>query len=98
MESIDRDNYRITDFRAMGHGRILLKFVNGVWVENDLSDLIAIGGIFVRLADDNYLAQAKIGDYGMWIEWPGELDIGADTLWEDGTLATLPVEPVTVTH
>lgn len=90
MERIDRDNYRIVDFRALGGARIQLKYINGVWVENDLSDLVALGGICAQLADDAYLAQARIGDYGFWIEWPGDVDVGADTLWEDGVPVDCP--------
>lgn len=103
MERMREAEPEIVDFVAVGNGVIHLKYMNGLWVENDLSDLIAIGGIYARLADDEYLAQARIGDYGHWIEWPGEVDIGADTLWEDGVpvetpglALAAPAEPVAV--
>ena len=79
------------DFRALGSGRILLQFKPGTWVEVDLSFLIRVGGIFAPLADDAFLAQATIGDYGHWIEWPGEIDQPADSLWLRGKPVSLPV-------
>jgi hypothetical protein len=94
MDAISRSQYRIVDLRPVGRGRIQLQYVNGPWVENDLSDLIAIGGIYNALADDSYLAKVRIGEYGRYIEWPDEIDIGADTLWEDGVLVELPAQPV----
>jgi hypothetical protein len=93
MENISRDNYRITDYRPLGSGRIELRFINGVWVRVDFSSLIARGGSFARLGDDTYLAQGRIGDYGHWMEWPDELDFGADQLWWWGLPVAAPVEP-----
>lgn len=84
MQDIDRDNYRLTHFRSLGGGKVQLRFINGVWVEVDFAEAITAGNSFARLADDAYLAQAAIGDYGFWLEWPGELDFGADQLWRWG--------------
>jgi hypothetical protein len=96
MQDIDRDNYRLTDVQPIGGGKIHLRFVNGTWVEVDFAHLIAKGNMFANLADDAYLAQAKVGDYGFWLEWPGELDFGADQLWWWGepVQAAVPIPPV----
>ena len=84
MERLPDMEPQIVDFRPLGCGRIRLQFLHGPWVEVDLSYLIEIGGIFAPLADDSFLAQARIGDYGHWIEWPGEVDQPADSLWLRG--------------
>ncbi len=82
----------IVEFRSLGGHRILLQFRHGPWVEVDLSFLIDVGGMFARLADDSFLALGRLGDYGHWIEWPGEIDQPADSLWLRGKPARLPVE------
>ena len=45
------------------------------------SEVIARGGLFSQLADPEFFAEVKVGDYGDSIIWPGELDFGADSLW-----------------
>src|SRR5437016_1428837 len=92
MDRLKHIEPEIAEFRSLGGGRIRLRFRHGPWVEVDLGFAIAIGNMGARLAEDDYLAQARIGDYGHWLEWPGELDFGADQLWEWGTpLETQPV-------
>ena len=97
MERLKTMEPEIVAFRSLGRGQILLQFRHGPWVEVSLESVIAIGNMCARLADDDYLAQASIGDYGHWLEWPGELDIGADQLWERGIPAKAPaaIEPAT---
>jgi Protein of unknown function (DUF2442) len=86
----------IAGFRSLGAGRILLQFCHGPWVEVDLTELIAPNNMFAPLLEDEFLAQVVIGDYGHWIEWPGEIDLPADALWRRGVLVEIPAEPVTV--
>jgi hypothetical protein len=91
VQEISRSNYRIQDFHPLGRGRIELQFINGQWVEIDFAQLISRGGSFAQLAQDDYLAQGQIGEYGHWMEWPGELDFGADQLWRWGVPARTAV-------
>ena len=56
------------------------------WADGSVSvipfnDVIAKGGLFSQLADPDFFAKVKVGDYGDCITWPGELDFGADSLW-----------------
>jgi hypothetical protein len=76
---------RIVKFESLGRGRILLTFEPGEVLEVDLNPLIERGGAYSRLADDGYLSQATLEDWGHTLEWPGELDMGADTLHSRGT-------------
>jgi len=88
MEPMSREKYRIKSFRALGACRIQIQYSGGEWIEVDLSDLVAVGNLLAQLADDQYLAQGKIGEGAHFIEWPGELDIHADSLWARG----VPIE------
>lgn len=96
VEHLSNIQPQIVDFRPLGGGRIQLQFRHGPWVEVDLSYLIEVGGIFAPLADDEFLAQAWIGDYGHWIEWPGEVDQPADSLWLRGVPVAAPIPSVEV--
>lgn len=91
MEPVSRDQYHLQDFRSLGGGRIQVQFVNGQWVEVDFADLIARGNMFANWADDGYLAQGRIGEGAHYLEWPGELDIHADSLWLRGVAIKAPV-------
>ncbi len=56
------------------------------WADGSVSvipfnDVIAKGGLFSQLADPEFFAKVEVGDYGDCITWPGELDLGADSLW-----------------
>jgi hypothetical protein len=91
MQPIDRDLYLISEFRAIGGGRIQLRYANGQWIEVDLGDLIAKGNRFAFWGDDKFLAQGRIGEGNHYIEWPGEMDIHADSLWWRGVAIESPV-------
>lgn len=79
---------QITAFRSLGQGCILLAFATGELLKVDLNPLIAKGGVFTRLADDSYLSQAVLEDWGHCLEWPDGLDVGADTLYQYGKPAS----------
>ncbi|MBV8356773.1 MAG: DUF2442 domain-containing protein [Deltaproteobacteria bacterium] len=56
------------------------------WEEGDISvislhEIVAKGGVFAPLSDPKIFGQLKIGEGARWLEWPGEVDICADTLW-----------------
>ena len=56
------------------------------WEEGEVSvlllhEIVAKGGVFSPLSDPKIFNQLKIGEDGRWLEWPGEVDICADALW-----------------
>lgn len=94
MQALRDREPEIAEFDPLGMGRIRLRFRHGPWVEVDLSDLIAPDNMFAPLLDNDFLAQARIGDYGHWIEWPDDIDLPADALWRRGVPVEVPAEPV----
>ena len=64
--------------------RLLVHYFGGGEVIFDFKPLIERGGVFARLADPRFFAQAAVGERGRSIEWPGGLDFCADALWEQG--------------
>jgi hypothetical protein len=84
MKPIARDQYRITSVKVLGRGKLRLKYINGYWVEVDLRDLADRGGQLAKLADDAFLARYKLREFGMYLDWPGEIGLDAETLWERG--------------
>lgn len=42
---------------------------------------IAKGGKFAQLGEWEFFARVEVGEDGDSIEWPGEIDFGADSLW-----------------
>lgn len=43
---------------------------------------------FTALRDPSLFAQVAIGDWGHSLIWPEEIEIGADTLWQESLSAT----------
>jgi hypothetical protein len=73
--------------------RLLVHYFGGGEVLFDFKPLVERGGVFAKLADPRFFAQAAVGERGRYIEWPGELDFCADALWEQGRQASgYPVE------
>jgi hypothetical protein len=74
--------------KALGNARLEVSFANGVVGRVDFRHLPHFGDITLKaalpgqLADDEYLSQVAIGEDGFWLEWPGELDFGADQIWQ----------------
>ena len=60
---------------------LILHFSNGEIKRYDVSPLIKKGGVFSKLNDINIFNQAQV-TLGT-VEWPGEIDICPDTLYED---------------
>jgi hypothetical protein len=74
---------RLASVRALGEQSVTLRFL-----ESEKSFTVDLRGIVSRykrmkpLQDPKLFARVALGEGGHSIEWPGELDIGADTLWE----------------
>lgn len=60
-----------------------IRYESGETVTADFAPVVAMGGVFTRLADDAFFAQVRIGENGRSIEWPGGLDFCADALLEE---------------
>ncbi|HEX5723993.1 MAG TPA: DUF2442 domain-containing protein [Longimicrobiaceae bacterium] len=66
----------------VAEGSVLeLTYAGGETVVVDISPLIERGGVFSRLADPAVFARVVIGGGGRYLEWPGEIDLCADSLW-----------------
>jgi hypothetical protein len=74
---------RLASVKATGEQSVTLRFLD---TEKAFSvDLRAIVSRYKRLKvlqDPKLFARVALGEGGHSLEWPGELDIGADTLWE----------------
>jgi hypothetical protein len=64
-----------------GH-RLRLRFADGRVGRVDLSDLVARGGVFARLRDGGEFARVRVAGGGRWLEWPGDIDLCADALYQ----------------
>ena len=55
---------------------------NGTRSVVDFTLTIRKGGLFARLEDvDFFVNELGVGGDGDWLEWPGDLDFSADSLW-----------------
>src|SRR5437764_12424042 len=59
---------------------VALTWANGERTVSSFGHL-AGKGVFGALSDPAFFAQARIGEGGRSLEWPGELDFCADALW-----------------
>lgn len=73
---------RVTSVKAAGDLSARLRFENGKTFTVDLGELVRRSKGLRRLRDAEAFAQVRLGEGGHSIAWPGDLDIGADTLWE----------------
>lgn len=72
----------VTAVRAAENHVVSVRFDNGKRFSIDLGGLIGrIRGLHA-LADRRFFARVGVGEDGHSIVWPGELDIGADRLFE----------------
>lgn len=82
------DNPRIiTRVATSADQRLRLDWSDGTTVEIDLSSLLA-DKAFAALRDVATFAAVQVGDWGHSITWPGEIELGADTLWLETLSAT----------
>jgi hypothetical protein len=59
---------------------VTLTWANGETTVNSFRHLVG-KGVFTAFSDPAFFAQARIGEGGRSLEWPGELDFCADALW-----------------
>ena len=71
---------KISSFKVLEGYRVWLRFEDGVEGEAEFSTHVG-KGVFAPWADYGFLGQARIGEHGRTLTWPGELDFCADALW-----------------
>jgi hypothetical protein len=65
-------------------GRVVrMTLSDGTVVERDLTDLLARGGVYASIAEDDSVFRSVSVDYGTLV-WSGEIDIAPETLIWDG--------------
>jgi hypothetical protein len=73
---------RMIGVKVSGDKKVSLRFESGKIFTVDLRDIVQGSKGLKKLRDEKVFARVALGEGGHSIEWPGELDIGADTLWE----------------
>lgn len=73
---------RLTSVKASGDQAVTLRFESGKTFTADLREIVQGSKGLKKLRDAAVFARVALGEGGHSIEWPGDLDIGADTLWE----------------
>jgi len=74
--------HRITSVKSAGDQAVRLRFDNGKTYTVDLRVLVRHSRGLKALRGASLFARVALGEGGHSIAWPGDLDLGADTLWE----------------
>jgi hypothetical protein len=74
--------HRITSVKSAGDRAVRLRFDNGKTYTVDLRVLVRHSRGLKALRGASLFARVALGEGGHSITWPGDLDLGADTLWE----------------
>ena len=74
--------HRITSVKSAGDRVVRLRFDNGKTYTVDLRVLVRHSRGLKALRGASLFARVALGEGGHSIAWPGDLDLGADTLWE----------------
>jgi hypothetical protein len=82
----DEQSHVIRTVRAAEDYTLLLVWEQGEEAKIDLSTTIR-SQPFKALADLNAFRQVELGDWGHSVVWPGEIEMGADSLWLDSLTA-----------
>jgi len=73
---------RLTGVKFAANQAITVRFESGKTFTVDLGEIVRGSKGLKKLRDAEVFARVALGEGGHSIEWPGNLDIGADTLWE----------------
>ncbi len=74
--------HRITSVKSAGDRAVRLRFDSGKTYTVDLRVLVRHSRGLKALRGASLFARVALGEGGHSIAWPGDLDLGADTLWE----------------
>ncbi|MHB8741974.1 MAG: DUF2442 domain-containing protein [Sulfuricaulis sp.] len=78
----ERKEIRIADVKHAGEYRLRVRFVSGKELTVDLRALVHRLKGLRPLRDASAFARARVSEGGHSVVWPGELDVGADRLFE----------------
>lgn len=73
---------RIAEVKHAGEYRLRVRFTSGKALTVDLRELVHRLKGLRPLRDITVFARASVGEGGRSVAWPGELDLGADRLFE----------------
>jgi hypothetical protein len=73
---------RVASVKYEGDYSLRIRWVNGKAMSVDLQDPVSRLKGMRALRDKAAFAQASKGEGGHSVVWPGEIDMGADRLWE----------------
>lgn len=71
---------------------VTLTWANGETTVNSFRHLVG-KGVFAAFSDPTFFAQARVGEGGRSLEWPGERDFRADALWFNAHPEDAPEQP-----
>lgn len=74
--------------QAIGSYHVRPTWGNGTVGEVDLAETVYRLHGLRNLRDPDVFAQVRVVEYGRALEWPGDIDMGADRLW-DYTLSAI---------
>ena len=70
---------------------VALTWANGETTVSSFRQVVG-KGVFAAFSDPAFFAQARVGEGGRSLEWPGELDFCADALWFEAHPEDAPEE------
>jgi hypothetical protein len=73
---------RILSVKATHEHALLVRFESGKRSTIDVRGVVESSRGLRKLRDAKFFMRASLGEGGHSVQWPGGLDIGADTLWE----------------
>lgn len=73
--------YQIKKITIENERKLHLYYAKGGSIIVDFNPIIETGGILAKLADAEFFAQVSIGENSRYIQWPGEIEFCADSLW-----------------
>lgn len=76
---------KITAIEVLPGFRLKLIYTGGRSIQVDFTGKIQEGTVTAPLADPGLFKQVKISYDGRAIEWPGEVNFCADSLWFEGS-------------
>lgn len=76
---------KITKVEPTDSFKLEITYDNGRTITYDAEFLVLRGGVFAKLTDPSHFRQVKIGPRGRSIEWPGQVDLCADSVWIKAT-------------
>lgn len=76
----------IIDVTALTPHHLKLIWSDGTRAELDLSELLA-NRAYAALLEKKRFTKARVGDWGHSVAWPGDIEVGADSLWRMTLLA-----------